>query len=98
MRLVFAPQALTDMEELHAFIARRSPVRAHSVLGPIRTATNRLETFPESERPGYVEGTRELVVARLPYRIIYRLRGDDCVIERIIHTARRWPPLAEDEE
>jgi addiction module RelE/StbE family toxin len=93
MNLVFAPQAIVDLEELHAFIARDSPARAHKVLARIRTATNRLIVFPESGRTGYVEGTRELIVPRLPYRVIYRLRDDDVVIERVLHTARQWPPV-----
>ena len=97
MTIVFAPQAITDMEELHAFIARRNPARAYSVLARIRTATNRLAVFPESGRRGHVEGTRELVIPRLPYRVIYRIRGDEIVIERVLHTARQWPPIDSNE-
>ena len=50
-----------------------------------------LAVFPLSGRPGRVEGTRELVVARAPYIVAYRIVEDDLEIAAIIHAARRWP-------
>lgn len=97
MNIVFASQAINDLEELHAYIARRDPSRAYKVLARIRTVTNRLEWFPQSGRMGRVEGTRELVIPRLPYIVIYQLRDDRVVIERVLHTAQQWPPINDDE-
>ncbi|MFO1210519.1 MAG: type II toxin-antitoxin system RelE/ParE family toxin [Amaricoccus sp.] len=37
-------------------------------------------------------GTRELV-AHPSYRLIYNVRGDTVRILRVLHTARRWPPV-----
>jgi toxin ParE1/3/4 len=95
MTVVFAHQARIDMEEVHAHIARHSPSSASLTLARIRKAINRLEMFPYSGRPGYVEGTRELVVPQLSYRVVYQIVRDQVVIERILHTAQQWPP-AED--
>jgi len=92
MTVVFAPQARIDMEELHAYIARSSPSSASLILARIRKAINRLETFPHSGRSGDVEGTRELTVPRLPYRVVYQIVRGQVVIERILHTAQQWPP------
>jgi toxin ParE1/3/4 len=98
MVLVFAPQARIDMEELHAYMARHSPASASLALARIRKAINRLELFPNSGRQGLVEGTRELIVPRLPYRVVYQIMRDQVVIERILHTSQQWPWIDEEPE
>ena len=52
-------------------------------------ATDRLEIFPHSGRPGLLPGTRELVVPDLPYFLAYRVT-DKVEILRVMHTARLW--------
>ena len=37
-----------------------------------------------------VAGTRELVVARLPFVIAYRIRPDRIEVVRVIHGRRNW--------
>lgn len=55
-------------------------------------ATDRLERSPLSGRPGRVSGTREIVVRKLSYIIVYRLSTKNRVeILRVIHAARLWP-------
>lgn len=43
-------------------------------------------------RAGYLKGTRELVVAYIPYMLIYRLNGKTVEILRVLHCAQKWPP------
>jgi addiction module RelE/StbE family toxin len=96
MTVVFAPQALLDLENLHAYVARMSRASQASVtLARIRKSINRLELFPFSGRAGSVEGTRELVVSGLPYRVVYQLVRNQVVIERVLHTSQQWPPANE---
>ncbi|MDR2726446.1 MAG: type II toxin-antitoxin system RelE/ParE family toxin, partial [Deltaproteobacteria bacterium] len=49
------------------------------------------EQFPESGRPGRVPGTRELVIAGLPYLLPYRVRNDVVEILRFFHTSQKPP-------
>ena len=50
--------------------------------------------FPESGREGRVVGTRELVVSRFPYLVVYILREDnEVIVQRVLHTSQQWPPL-----
>lgn len=94
MTLRFTSQALGDVESLHAYIAaRQSPARAYRVASLIRTAINRLVLFPELGRAGRLADTRELVVPRLPYLVVYLLQGDDVIIQRVLHTSQQWPPV-----
>jgi len=57
----------------------------------IQVQVESLADFPESGRPGHVEGTRELVIHRTPYIAAYRIAGDTVRILRVLHGARRWP-------
>jgi plasmid stabilization system protein ParE len=47
-----------------------------------------LVKFPELGRTGLKPGTRELILAGLPYLAVYRLRGDAVEILRILHGAQ----------
>jgi plasmid stabilization system protein ParE len=38
-----------------------------------------------------MEGTRELVLAPLPYIIVYRVEPEMVHIFRVIHTSEDWP-------
>ncbi len=52
----------------------------------------RLAEQTEIGRPGRVKGTRELVITRTPYIVVYRLDDGVVHIERVLHGAQRWPP------
>jgi toxin ParE1/3/4 len=79
--LRFAPEALEDIEEIHAHMAQnQTPARAYKVASLIRVAINRLSAFPLIDCPGRLAGTRELVIPRLPYVIVYLVSGDDVII------------------
>ena len=66
---------------------------AQQVFRRIVSAMRRLEDFPQSGRPGQVEGTRELVVPGLPYLVIYRMRAETVEILRAFHTSTDWPSV-----
>ena len=57
----------------------------------VEAAVRRLGNNPQLGRIGRVPGTRELVVSDTPYLIAYRIRPDAVVIERLFHSAQRWP-------
>ena len=48
-------------------------------------------TFPNRGRAGKKEGTRELVMAPLPYIVVYTVREDVVYVVRILHGAQQWP-------
>jgi toxin ParE1/3/4 len=50
-----------------------------------------LESFPNRGRNGRIGGTRELVLAPLPYIVVYRVTTDSVEIIRIYHSAQNWP-------
>ena len=48
--------------------------------------------FPKLGRLGTLKGSRELVVAGTPYRVVYDIAGYLIHVRRVIHGARDWPP------
>jgi toxin ParE1/3/4 len=52
-----------------------------------------LAEHPLMGREGRVKGTRELVIGRSPFIVVYRIKGKRIEILRILHGAQRWPQI-----
>jgi addiction module RelE/StbE family toxin len=85
-------RAERDLDEIASYIGQDSPAAAaRVVLELIDQVEASLPGRPAIGRPGRVLGTRELVIATLPYIVPYRVRDKDIEILRVLHTSRRWP-------
>ena len=91
MIVVFSQPARGDIAAIYDFIARENPAAAQRVASAIERATDRLAMFPHSGRKGAVETTRELVVPRLPYIVVYRVEPDTVEIISVFHAAQDHP-------
>ena len=92
MNIVWSPEAIEDLALLRAYIAEDDPAAApRVVLHIIRSIEQLLPDNPQIGRAGRVPGTRELVIARTPYIVPYRVRRTTIQILRVYHGARRWP-------
>ena len=85
MRVVLSPQAIEDVDAIYAYIAQDDLTRADDIMARILDAAQSLATFPGRGRPGQVEDTRELLVKRLPYTIVYTVRDDQVYVLGIYH-------------
>jgi toxin ParE1/3/4 len=90
-RLRWTKRSLRRLEEISDYIAKDSPAAADRVTDRLRAATQILIAHPAIGRVGRISGTRELVVADLPYVIPYRVTETSVEILSIIHTSQRWP-------
>jgi toxin ParE1/3/4 len=91
MRVRWLRTALRDLESQIDYIAADDPGAAARISNRIRAAVERLADFPEMGRAGRVPSTRELVVARTRWIVVYRA-GKPVEILRVIHSSQRWPP------
>lgn len=91
MRLVWDSFALADRRAIYDYIEPEDPRAAVRIDERLSTAVERLRDFPQSGRPGRVDGTRELVVGGTPYIIAYRVGADHVRLLRVLHGAQRWP-------
>jgi len=88
-QVVWAPQAIEDVEAIRAYVARDSPHYANLVVERIVAAVGRLETHPLSGRVVREVGDESLrEVIHGSYRIVYRLRSDVVEIATVFHGAR----------
>jgi toxin ParE1/3/4 len=97
MRVALTEAAEQDLAAIYAYYAGRSSA-ADRVLGTILKAINGLALLPLMGRPGDVPETRERIVTRYPYRIVYHIDEAHEVIEvwRVVHRTRQWPPADTD--
>jgi addiction module RelE/StbE family toxin len=88
-RILWSPQALSDLESIRDYIAHDSPRYAELVLRRLVAAVDRLETFPESGRvvPERDAGDLREIIVR-PYRIVYRLRPGVAEIVTVFRASR----------
>lgn len=82
---------MRDLAEIAGYIAQDSEQIAWLVESRIHEATRLLTTIPAMGRPGRIDGTRELVVPRTPYILVYRIQASTIRILRVFRGARRWP-------
>jgi toxin ParE1/3/4 len=88
VRVRWSAVSIDDLAALRAFIASESPASATRIA---RRISEIVAENPESGRQGRAPGTRELVVARTPFVVAYRIRADAIEVARVLHGARRWP-------
>jgi toxin ParE1/3/4 len=84
MQLVFDDQAITDLENIYAWIAEESPATARTVIDRLFSSIELLISFPRIGHVGRDPDTFEWVVPRLPYIVVYEVDGQG---ERVIVTA-----------
>ena len=89
--LEWSPRSQRDIEAIHDYIALDNPVAAQSVIAEIRKAANSLRTLPMLGHVGKCPGTRELVLARFPYTLVYRLAPAKISIAAVLHQSRQYP-------
>jgi toxin ParE1/3/4 len=91
MRIIITAQAEADLNAHFEYILEREPAAAVRVYEAIIGQIMSLADFPHRARPGRVPGTRELVIARYPYIVVFEVMADEIVIVHVNHTRQRWP-------
>lgn len=93
MIIVWLPVARDNLNAAIEWIADDSPSAALTQLDEIEQQVELLASFPDMGRAGRVDGTRELVIARTPFILIYRVRPKESLVEilRLLHGAQNWP-------
>ena len=80
--------AARDLEEIASFLHLHHPSFAADTIQRLYAAAKSLKKFPLMGRIGKVSGTLELVLAPLPYLLIYSVDEEAIHILRFLHTSR----------
>ena len=84
--------AAADLTDICDYTRQRfGAVQARRAALLIYDAVDGLRDLPSQGRAGRKPGTREIMVAGLPFPIIYRLRNSAIEILRVLHGAQQWP-------
>jgi toxin ParE1/3/4 len=90
VRVEWTGEAELNALDIADHIAIDSPSAALAQIREIRTQVDLLAHHPNLGRLGRVPGTRELVIARTPYIVAYRIEDESVVVIRILHGAQQW--------
>jgi addiction module RelE/StbE family toxin len=88
MRIEWLPAAIDGLERQIDYIEMRNPTAAIRCSRRVEKAVGRLLDHPEAGRVGRIPGTRELVVTRTPFLIVYRVEQNAVVVLRLFHVAQ----------
>ncbi len=91
MRNRWTRAAAEDLEHIRSYLTEHSPQLAQSTILELYETICSLKTSPRRGRLGREEGTRELVLSRLPYIVAYRIKEQAVEVLHIFHGAQNRP-------
>ena len=77
--------AQRDLQTQFEYIKQENPGIVPHIAAQIRKSTESLDSFPQLGRDGTVAGTRELIIPKLPYICVYRIKNNRVEIIRFLH-------------
>jgi toxin ParE1/3/4 len=91
MKICWSPESAADFAGIVEYIRAQNSSAADRVAHTIYDSITSLESFPHRGRPGKVKDTRELVLAPLPFVVVYRVKPNIVEVARVLHGSQRWP-------
>jgi toxin ParE1/3/4 len=84
VNVVLSRAAQDDIAGIYSYYADRDYAQAERVVRAILAACYGLADFPLIGKPGKQLGTRERLLTRYPYRIMYRVAAETIAIARVL--------------
>ena len=91
MILRWLPRALVQRRAQLAYIAQDNPQAAIEQGDRIEHQVAMLIEHPEMGRAGRMKNTRELVISRTPFIMVYRVKGKRIELTSVLHGSQQWP-------
>jgi addiction module RelE/StbE family toxin len=91
MRVRWSGTAADDLARIVEYVREDNVLAARRIASEIFQLIVDLASMPGRGRVGRAEGTRELLLTRLPYIVVYEIIHDRIQILRIRHSAQNWP-------
>lgn len=93
IHLEWLPDAEISRDSAIEYIAKDNLSAALNQLDEIEKQADMLLDHPKMGRPGREKGTRELIINRTPFILIYRINGNMIQVLHFLHGAQQWPPI-----
>lgn len=91
MIVVWLKSAIKSRDTLLDYIAQDNISAAIEQGDRIAHTVKLLPDNPEIGRAGRKQGTREMVIPRTSFILVYRIRAERLEILRVLHGAQQWP-------
>lgn len=91
LSLHWLPQAIANRDVQIDYIAKDNPLAAISQGDLIAKQVDQLLEQPGMGRIGRKRGTRELVISKTPFVVIFRVKAERIEIIRLLHSSQQWP-------
>lgn len=91
MNLRWLQTAIETRDAQLDYIAEENPKAAIELGDRLDELIDQLRDYPELGRAGRVTGTRELVITRTPFIVVYRIADGGVEVLRILHGSQQWP-------
>jgi len=88
-RLEWSKRAEKRLDAIYDYIALENTVAAQKVAIHLLDSAQSLVSFPEVGHAGKREGTRELVLTKYPYTLIYKLSATRIIIVAVVHQRQK---------
>jgi toxin ParE1/3/4 len=95
VKLRYAPRAHADIDGIYEYIARHNKRAATAVARQIRLTSQLLAAYPGLGRETDIPDVRVFPIARYPYLVYHRLRGNELIVIHI-RDGRRDAPTSGD--
>ena len=92
MRVFVAGSAEADLDSIAEYFGGRNAAATEVMLARVSAAMQLLATHPRIGHQGRASGTRELVVTRTPFVLVYTTDGETLIVMRVLHAQQQWPP------
>ncbi|MGA2849078.1 MAG: type II toxin-antitoxin system RelE/ParE family toxin [Terracidiphilus sp.] len=91
MKILWSAASVRHLREVVVYLEGKTFVGIATTRLRIMKTVRRLGQMPYAGRVGRIEGTREAVVNRTPYIVVYQVSQETVEILGIWHGARLWP-------
>ena len=91
MKVIWSAASVRHLQEIIDYLKGESSAGTVTIRRRILATARRVGQMPYSGRIGRVDGTREAVVPRSPYIVVYQVSEQAVEILGIWHGARQWP-------
>lgn len=93
MIIVWLPRAITTRDAQLDFIAKKNIAVAIEYGDRLASQVDQLAAYPDIGRAGRKQGTRELVISRTSFVVVYRTKPKTMRVEilRVLHSSQQWP-------
>jgi toxin ParE1/3/4 len=91
MKVIWSASAVRQLQEVVDYLQDESAARAVTIRRRILATVGLIGQMPDSGRTGRIDGTREAVVPRSPYIVVYQVSTETVEVLGVWHAAREWP-------